>query len=84
MLRSTPSQMWRWLSTNPGMTIMPAASMTSAPSASRPLPTATIRSRSISTSQPLTSPIWGSRLRTIPFLINVRSVGTTEKSTPSA
>ena len=30
MLRSSPSQMCRWLSTNPGMTIMPVASITSA------------------------------------------------------
>ena len=83
MLRSKPSQMWRWVSTNPGITIMPVASITSASVAVRSRPTSTMRSPSISTSPRGRSPIAGSMLSTRPPLIRVRPVGATAKSTPS-
>ena len=44
------SQVWRCVSTNPGMTMSPSASMTRAPSADRFGPTAAILSSSTSTS----------------------------------
>ena len=74
--------MCRWLSTKPGMTIMPDASITSASAATRPGPTSTISSPSMRTSAVVKSPTFGSRLSTVPPRISVRPVGTTLKSGP--
>jgi hypothetical protein len=75
--------MCRWLSTNPGMTIMPEASITSTSPFARLGPTATIRSPSIRTSASANSPTLGSRLRTVPPRMSIRVVGTTLKSGPA-
>ena len=83
MLRSTPSQMWRWLSTKPGHD--DHAGRVDDHRHRRP-PALGRRRRSgrrrSARRTPSTSPIWGSMLSTNPFLINLRSVGTTEKSLP--
>jgi hypothetical protein len=63
--RIAASQVWRWLSMKPGITMKPSASITSA-SASAPMPgwTATMRSSSISTSAAGMLPTAGSTLTT--------------------
>ncbi len=74
--------MCRWVSTKPGMTIMPVASITSASPFDRSGPTATIWSPSISTSPDGEVPERGSRLSTVPPRITVLPVGATRKSGP--
>ena len=75
--------MWRWESTKPGRTIIPEASITSAPSTASPGPTAAIRSCSMSTSPSAKSPTSRSSESTIPPLISFLPVGTTLKSVPA-
>ncbi len=74
--------MWRWLSTKPGMTIMPSASITSTSPLDRSGPTARIFSPSISTSPDGRSPTAGSMLSTVPPRISVLPEGATRKSGP--
>ena len=62
----------------PGLTIMFAASITSAAPASMPRPTSTIRSPSIRTSPPLMSPMASSIDTTQPPLISVRVISSSQ------
>src|SRR3990172_7482673 len=64
----------------PGITIMPVASITWAPSTARPGRTSTITSPSMRTSALAKSPTFGSRLSTVPPWISVLPVGATSKS----
>src|SRR5262245_3602410 len=72
ILRKIPSQRCRCVSIKPGMTIMFEASIISASAALRFGPTAAILVSSINTSAWLKLPTFLSRLRTVPFLSNVR------------
>ena len=75
--------MWRWESTNPGITIIPEASIVSTWPLARPGPTARMVSPSIITSPEVKSPSAGSRLRTVPPWIRVLPDGITPKSVPA-
>jgi hypothetical protein len=67
MPRSSVFHMCQWVSTRPGATIIPAASITLAPAgAARPVPTAAIAPLLTSTSAPATSPVPGSMVITWP------------------
>jgi hypothetical protein len=83
MLRSRPSQMWRWVSTKPGITMVPEASITSASVTLTPGPICRMRSRSTSTSPMVKSGGPPSMVSSEPPVMSFRSVGTTVKSTPS-
>src|SRR5882672_6467050 len=70
--RSRHCQVWRWLSTKPGMTIMPVPSMMSA--STRPIPglTSAMCLPSSNMSPPRRSPIVGSMVMIVAFLIRIR------------
>ena len=67
---------------NPGMTIIPDASIVSASAATRSGPTSTIAPPSIRTSAVAKSPTCGSIVRTVPPRSRILPVGATAKSTP--
>src|SRR6476469_5450877 len=73
-VRIDVSQVWRWLSMKPGMTMSPVASMTFAPSAVTFGPTAAILPSSIRMLARGNSPMSGSIERTMASLIRVRSL----------
>ncbi len=70
--RSAVSNWWWCVSTKPGMTILPAASITVAPGASMEAATSTIFDPSISTSPETKLPTASSIDRTTPPLMSVR------------
>ena len=72
-VRIDVSQVWRWVSMKPGMTMSPSASMTVAPSADRGSGrSAAMRSSSMRMSAFGSSPSSSSWVRTMPPLISVR------------
>ena len=64
MLRSSVFHMCQWVSTRPGATIIPRASSSRAPPASRPVPTAAMRPPVTRTSPSGRSPSSGSMVTT--------------------
>ena len=85
MRRSCPCHMWRWASTNPGITIMSVASITRSDwPASRAGPICFISSPLIRTSAWTKSPTAGSMLITHPFCSNRRRSAASLASDTSA
>ena len=70
--RSRHCQVWRWLSTKPGMTIMSAPSMILASTGPMSRFTSAMRLPSSRMSPPRRSPIFGSIVMIVAFLIRVR------------
>jgi len=75
MLRSSVFHKCQWVSTNPGATIIPCASISAAPGAASPGPTAAIWLPWTSTSPSAKSPSAGSMVSTWPCRMTIPPSG---------